>query len=410
MASSRRRPFRFVPELETLEGRVVPAGIITTKLSNHVLTITGDADNQDIALLGGGRGHVSIATQDGETISGKNSFNSVFKVVVKLNDGDDSVTIVNLRLSRTNDTVDLQLGTGDNSVFFDGGKIDIWNFICSSGSVATAATDSLTIAPTHPVKSHFVNYTVNAPNAACNLVLGGMGVDKTTKITTSTTLDDTVLMDDNSFKTFTLTTGGGDDTVKMGHLDQGDGEELLFNGKTTFSLGAGDDFLWAGINVHDPMGAGPDKTPDFTRFLSTVTFDGGDDNDRINVHHPRSTEFVDDDGPTIDDFEEIIYNRHDPFFTNETDVAIEENTTTVFAIGVVDLDGDSLTVSIVGGNDASLFAIVAGDLVFVGAPDFEAPADLNADNVYVVTLLVDDGRGGEIKQTFNVSVLDVDLA
>ena len=57
------------------------------------------------------------------------------------------------------------------------------------------------------------------------------------------------------------------------------------------------------------------------------------------------------------------------------------------------LPAQTLTYSIVGGADAALFTIDAatGALRFVAAPDFEAPTDAGADNVYDVTVQVSDG-------------------
>ena len=62
-----------------------------------------------------------------------------------------------------------------------------------------------------------------------------------------------------------------------------------------------------------------------------------------------------------------------------------------------------------GGADAARFTINAanGDLAFVTAPDFEAPADANGDNVYLVQVQVADGNGGTAVQTVAVSVTNV---
>jgi VCBS repeat-containing protein len=76
-------------------------------------------------------------------------------------------------------------------------------------------------------------------------------------------------------------------------------------------------------------------------------------------------------------------------------VNVAENTT---AVGIVtatdaDLPAQTLTYSIVGGADAGRFTINAatGVLSFVTAPDYEAPTDAGADNVYDVTVQVSDG-------------------
>jgi len=56
-------------------------------------------------------------------------------------------------------------------------------------------------------------------------------------------------------------------------------------------------------------------------------------------------------------------------------------------------DGPSLTFSVASGADAGLFAInaVTGALSFLSAPDFEAPADADHNNVYDVIVRASDG-------------------
>ena len=44
------------------------------------------------------------------------------------------------------------------------------------------------------------------------------------------------------------------------------------------------------------------------------------------------------------------------------------------------------------GADAAHFALDGAALAFASAPDFEAPADANADNVYEVTVEASDGK------------------
>ena len=59
-----------------------------------------------------------------------------------------------------------------------------------------------------------------------------------------------------------------------------------------------------------------------------------------------------------------------------------------------DADGDSLTFSLSGGADQSLFAIdgSTGALSFQSAPDYESPADADTDNAYVLAVTVSDGN------------------
>ena len=74
-------------------------------------------------------------------------------------------------------------------------------------------------------------------------------------------------------------------------------------------------------------------------------------------------------------------------------ISVPENTTAVTTLTASDPDGDTLTYSILGGADQAHFVLDAasGRLSFVSAPDFEQPADADADNVYEVTVQVSDG-------------------
>ncbi|HEX8449348.1 MAG TPA: cadherin domain-containing protein, partial [Allosphingosinicella sp.] len=67
-----------------------------------------------------------------------------------------------------------------------------------------------------------------------------------------------------------------------------------------------------------------------------------------------------------------------------------------FGITTNEQDSGTLSFTIVGGEDASLFAFSwangkDGNFNFVNTPNYEAPGDLNGDNVYKVTIQVSDG-------------------
>lgn len=97
-----------------------------------------------------------------------------------------------------------------------------------------------------------------------------------------------------------------------------------------------------------------------------------------------------------------------PTFTGGNTFTIDENTTAVGIIAANDPDGDTLTFSLAGGADAALFDIdpATGALSFKTAPDFEAPADAGANNVYDVIVQVTDGKAS-VTQAVQVTVADV---
>jgi Ca2+-binding RTX toxin-like protein len=91
-------------------------------------------------------------------------------------------------------------------------------------------------------------------------------------------------------------------------------------------------------------------------------------------------------------------------------VSVAENTTAVATVTATDPDaGTTLSFSIVGGADAGKFLInsVTGAITFAAAPDFEAPTDVGANNVYDVIVQVSDGHGFIDTQAIAVTVTNV---
>jgi hypothetical protein len=82
-----------------------------------------------------------------------------------------------------------------------------------------------------------------------------------------------------------------------------------------------------------------------------------------------------------------------------------ENSATVVTYTATDVDaGTSLAFS-VSGTDAADFAInsSSGVLTFASAPDYEAPADSDVNNTYVVVITVSDGALSDT-QTLTVTI------
>ncbi|MCH8617215.1 cadherin domain-containing protein [Sphingomonas sp. SM33] len=80
-------------------------------------------------------------------------------------------------------------------------------------------------------------------------------------------------------------------------------------------------------------------------------------------------------------------------FTSGANFAVAENSTAVGQVHATDVDGDAVTYSIAGGADAERFAINAqtGALSFIAAPNFEAAADADGNNVYDLLIRASDG-------------------
>ena len=96
-----------------------------------------------------------------------------------------------------------------------------------------------------------------------------------------------------------------------------------------------------------------------------------------------------------------------PSVSGQISISYKENGTDAVATYTAsDPDGTSITWDLLG-DDNSLFSIsTLGVLTFKIAPDFEAPADANTDNEYLVTVQASDGSNTDT-QPVTVTVTNV---
>lgn len=80
-------------------------------------------------------------------------------------------------------------------------------------------------------------------------------------------------------------------------------------------------------------------------------------------------------------------------------ISVNENLVDVTTVAAADPDSPSIGYAIVGGSDAALFTIDAatGKLSFKAAPDFEAPADADSNNVYDLIVQASDGTNTDVQ-------------
>jgi hypothetical protein len=98
-----------------------------------------------------------------------------------------------------------------------------------------------------------------------------------------------------------------------------------------------------------------------------------------------------------------------PAFTSAATTNVPEGQTAPFYNAVaVDPEGTAVTYSISGGADSARFSINAtsGALSFNAAPNFEAPADADSNNIYVVHLSASDGALTSATFVLSVTVTD----
>jgi Cadherin domain/RTX calcium-binding nonapeptide repeat (4 copies) len=136
-----------------------------------------------------------------------------------------------------------------------------------------------------------------------------------------------------------------------------------------------------------------DATTGALTFISAPNFEAPSDTGADNVYDVTVRA---SDG-TLSDTRALsisVTNANEgPLLTSGTSFGILENGTVVTSIIATDVDGDALTYTILGGADAALFSIdsATGALHFNSAPNFEAPADANGNNVYELLVAASDG-------------------
>ena len=145
------------------------------------------------------------------------------------------------------------------------------------------------------------------------------------------------------------------------------------------------------------------------RFLNPPDFENPDDNNSDNVYEltigvsdGHAMEYLNLNVGVLDAFE-----NQNPQIHTEANATILENELFVLDLNASDPDGDTLSYSILYGDDSEFFELNAsnGSLRFLSPPDFENPDDNNSDNIYELTVGVSDGHVTEYLN-LNVGVLD----
>jgi len=176
------------------------------------------------------------------------------------------------------------------------------------------------------------------------------------------------------------------------------------------------------INAYDPNGdyvsytivGGDDKELFFIdeygqlRFKTAPDYENPQDVGADNVYNLDILASDGQGGETTQSIEVKVNPNQAPIFYNNH-IEAYENNDYVSGLYAYDQNGDSITYTIVGGDDKELFFIDEyGQLRFKTAPDYENPQDVGADNVYNLDILASDGQGGESVQSFEVKVKDID--
>jgi len=101
-----------------------------------------------------------------------------------------------------------------------------------------------------------------------------------------------------------------------------------------------------------------------------------------------------------------ISNRAPNFTSSATAQIVEGSSEHVLTLAASDPEGDTLQFSILGGEDQDQFSLdqVSRNLSFVAPPRFSSPTDADANNLYLLTVAVDDGNGNVVQQNLELRV------
>jgi hypothetical protein len=221
---------------------------------------------------------------------------------------------------------------------------------------------------------------------------------QTVTITISNVNEAPIITTNNSDPTFALTLSEGITKVAtFNGIDQDAGASLSWTISGTdaadFTINASNGALAFGIapNYRAPADSDTNNT-----YIVIVTLSDGSLSDSQTV-----TITIDDlnDAPTI------TTNSSDSTYS----IAHPEGQLSVINYAGSDVDANTTLTWSISCTDAGLFTInsSSGALSFVTAPDYDAPADSNADNTYIIKVTLSDGR---LTDTQLLSVLVTNLS
>jgi hypothetical protein len=156
------------------------------------------------------------------------------------------------------------------------------------------------------------------------------------------------------------------------------------------------------VSMSQPANGFVSENPDGTwTYLPDIDFNGTDtlSYDVVDVYGNRVTGNITINVTPVNDV---------PTFLTGPGLQADEGGAASFSILADDVEGDALSYSISGGNDADQMRIdpVTGQLSFASQPDFEAPTDADADNTYEVVVTVEDANGGRRDMSLQVQITD----
>ena len=268
-----------------------------------------------------------------------------------------------------------------------------------NANVTTAAVDALiqrlAYADTSDTPTATRDLTINVfDGAGVGLGQGGGGIGLLTALTGS----------DNPFNGINV---GYNSKPSFVDLD-GDGRLDLVSGENsgTFlawhNTGSGYTALTGSDNPFNGINVGKRSTPAF------VDLDGDGRLDLVSGQFYGTLLTWRNDAPLPTITVTVTAQNDAPSVTSAATASFAENGTgTAYQAAGTDPEGTALSYTL-GGTDAALFDISsAGAVTFKVAPNFEAPADSGADNVYDITVTASDGSLSSAARAVAITVTNV---
>jgi len=226
----------------------------------------------------------------------------------------------------------------------------------------------------------------------------------------------------------TISGGDGDDNALSGNagddqISGGNGDDMIIGneGNDTLDGGAGADvfvFGYVGAQGNDQIN-GFNVSEDTIWLQNLDIFTGvSEAGGNTTLTYSNGTVQINGvTGLTLGDWNDLRnfwFEYAPPVITSDggdetAEIDVPEGEVAVTTVTASDPNPfDMPWFTIAGGADAALFGIDnwTGELVFLAAPDFEAPADADSDNVYEVTVEAGDGVYYDT-QALSITVEDV---
>ncbi|GAA5494996.1 hypothetical protein Rhal01_01165 [Rubritalea halochordaticola] len=147
---------------------------------------------------------------------------------------------------------------------------------------------------------------------------------------------------------------------------------------------------------------------DQLQFKSAPDYEAPLDSESNNSYQVRvlATDSENHSTPATFTIQVLNENDNTPTVPSLSNRQVAENSTAVGTLSATDEDGDAVSFEIVGGPDANFFTIIGDQLQFKASPDYDSPADFDANNNYQILVRSTDSENTSIPAGIVINVLN----